>query len=722
MSYSPIAFIAPQYEQLNYWLKGYEQGTTTDLSMATDATGGTLLARAEVGNDGYIKTVGGAKFIPHFNADYDLYLFPTAAEADADDTTNAIQVADNISPSVDTASMSTVARRFPTLATAKANTGNLLTGALGEFAYIEGRPEVYKTVSAATGTADDGSYIDMSAFTLQLEAQWSQPGRYPIAQWGALFDATSNADIAATAQTYIVANGGGELLFDNGRFTSNPFVKKAGVTLVGTGMVHRAFYVSDPAAVLGTVILIDGAIGGDCVAFEDTAHGKTGIRNLSIFDTGTNAIQSAISINGALHWYLMNVETGPVTTRNRGAGLLVNRGTAGGAIYGAVFNFVTTKLATGLILEDDANAIHFAGGSIQGDTLTLDAADNVLTSGPQAVSFAGTAFEMSYDAAKNEHIFVPAADNIHGFSNTDNCYVTPGIKLRTGRGYDFSGCYFEIGGVPGTYDDGSNGSWPLAPVIEIQDGVQDIDYTGRLNGYIWDKGTNIEVQKLPSGTNYNTKKPIKFLRRNTTATVVPHNTLTALTYVNTPAWQTNLATEFEYNNTTGELRFRQPGCYKIYAQIFFPSITNNFSYLRSSFNPNYTGTHDGAGNAAALTDSTATFGVNNLVGYTITNTTDGSSGTITANTATVVTATLTGGTDNDWDASDAYTITHPSTAVEYYGPNGAAAGLRSLSIDVVYDAAAGDTCFIEMLQTTGGNVTVDTTANHSQISCVKIGT
>lgn len=69
-----------------------------------------------------------------------------------------------------------------------------------------------------------------------------------------------------------------------------------------------------------------------------------------------------------------------------------------------------------------------------------------------------------------------------------------------------------------------------------------------------------------------------------------------------------------------------------------------------------TGTHDGSGNSATLDDSTATWAVNELIGFVVTNTTDGSSGTITANTATQVTATLAGGTDNDWDASDAYSI------------------------------------------------------------------
>lgn len=68
------------------------------------------------------------------------------------------------------------------------------------------------------------------------------------------------------------------------------------------------------------------------------------------------------------------------------------------------------------------------------------------------------------------------------------------------------------------------------------------------------------------------------------------------------------------------------------------------------------GTHDGAANSATLTDSTKAWTVNAWVGYRIRNTTDGSFATITANTDTTITGVLQGGTDNDWDASDAYVI------------------------------------------------------------------
>jgi len=99
MAYAPIALTMPQYDRTNlnnHWLKAYEQGTTTPLAMATDITGGTTLAKAELDTQGFPITSGDARFIPFIDGDYDLWLFPTEAEADANDTTDAIQLADNL--------------------------------------------------------------------------------------------------------------------------------------------------------------------------------------------------------------------------------------------------------------------------------------------------------------------------------------------------------------------------------------------------------------------------------------------------------------------------------------------------------------------------------------------------------------------------------------------------------------------------------------------------
>lgn len=89
-----------------------------------------------------------------------------------------------------------------------------------------------------------------------------------------------------------------------------------------------------------------------------------------------------------------------------------------------------------------------------------------------------------------------------------------------------------------------------------------------------------------------------------------------------------------------------------------------------------TGTHTGSGGASVLTDSTASWTTDALIGMYVYNTTDSSYGRITDNTSTTVTATLIGGTDNDWDNGDAYTVNTPlvldrrlwdSSGSEYYG-------------------------------------------------------
>lgn len=80
------------------------------------------------------------------------------------------------------------------------------------------------------------------------------------------------------------------------------------------------------------------------------------------------------------------------------------------------------------------------------------------------------------------------------------------------------------------------------------------------------------------------------------------------------------------------------------------------------WNKSIGGTHDGAADAAILTDSGESWTTDQFVDYTIYNVTDGSSGIITANTATTITATLAGGTDDDWDIGDAYVIGIPLNA------------------------------------------------------------
>lgn len=99
MAFTPVTGLNPQYdEQDTWWLKFYKPETTTPIEMATSATGETQLAKAQLDVDGFITTDGTQLFIPFVDQSYDAYLFPTEAEADANDTINAKRIAENINP------------------------------------------------------------------------------------------------------------------------------------------------------------------------------------------------------------------------------------------------------------------------------------------------------------------------------------------------------------------------------------------------------------------------------------------------------------------------------------------------------------------------------------------------------------------------------------------------------------------------------------------------
>lgn len=98
MSFSPIAFISPNFRDFkNDYLKAYEPGTTTPKVIALDSAGAVQVAKLQLNADGFIISAGNAIVIPYIDGAYDLWLFPTEAEADANDTSNAERLADNLS-------------------------------------------------------------------------------------------------------------------------------------------------------------------------------------------------------------------------------------------------------------------------------------------------------------------------------------------------------------------------------------------------------------------------------------------------------------------------------------------------------------------------------------------------------------------------------------------------------------------------------------------------
>jgi len=102
-TWTPISGAAIQFQKnaggaasSDFFIKFFAAGTTTPINMATDSTGGTLLAKARLNSSGYVRTEASETsiFLPHINQTYKLSLFPT--EADADANTNAVWTLDNV--------------------------------------------------------------------------------------------------------------------------------------------------------------------------------------------------------------------------------------------------------------------------------------------------------------------------------------------------------------------------------------------------------------------------------------------------------------------------------------------------------------------------------------------------------------------------------------------------------------------------------------------------
>jgi len=205
MALAPIQLISDFMEDYpNYWLKFYEQGTTTPLAMAIDKLGAVTVAKAEISAGptpplGLIKTAGNVTFIPYVDDAYDAYIFPTEAEADANDTVNAIQLADDVD----------YLQQLPTqvagtlVASMIANTSL----AIGDFVDTVGYAVAgddgdnsYEIVAGSTGTDDGGSFIN-------LDNGFQAKGLFPlgvvsIAQFGAIGDGNSaNKALNLTAIT-----------------------------------------------------------------------------------------------------------------------------------------------------------------------------------------------------------------------------------------------------------------------------------------------------------------------------------------------------------------------------------------------------------------------------------------------------------------------------------------------------------------------------------------
>lgn len=368
MSYAPIALTMPNYSEYGgYWLKAYEQGTTTPLSMATDTTGTTLLVKCEIDAQGFPITTGIARFIPFIEGSYDLWMFPEPEEADSNITINAIQLADNLNADPNSEGMD---KYYDTLALAVADVANISEGdiiILKERVSGNGGGATWDVVDATTVTENEFNIVtgnETVSFVLRYSntlcsKQWGAPGDGTTQTLAVqnMFDTAAAYDkivlepgnysigtITSSQNQQIIADGAlFTLVGDNAGFQVNgtiDYYRVQGGIITGDGAVRDA----DPTkAQIGW--LFSNGVGDDVedVTLQDVQVKSANIGIKIAYGTSPNEV--------TLKTYILNCE------------IEGSIGKAGGVGYGVQFTQAPRgQIIGGSIRDCDRHGLYFSEG------------------------------------------------------------------------------------------------------------------------------------------------------------------------------------------------------------------------------------------------------------------------------------------------------------------------------------------------------------------------
>jgi len=169
-TYLPISKVLPQFLDANgdpysgAVLKAYQVGTTTNISFATDNTGGTTAATITLNASGYPE-VSAAQVIPHLDQDYKLALYPTQAAANSD--SGAIYTIDNITSfptDLNNAKLTSVGNG--TARTDAINVGQVQDGQFTSYGTTAGSADAYTLALSPAITA----YVATMRFSATIHA------------------------------------------------------------------------------------------------------------------------------------------------------------------------------------------------------------------------------------------------------------------------------------------------------------------------------------------------------------------------------------------------------------------------------------------------------------------------------------------------------------------------------------------------------------------------
>ena len=448
MAYRPISGTVPQYTiqasgttASGYWLKFYEQGTPTSLPMGIDATPTSTLVKCTLNSLGQPISnpdVESTRFIPHLNAAYDAWIFPTEALADANNTAAGTQVADNVN--LEAFDFRTVA----TYAAARALDSSTLTD--GQRVWIDGYAFAWEV---KTGTVTDNGWYLVFTDDSNRYLESTAPEAY-LEIFGCVGDYTTDDTACVDLAMAFFAATGIPLRGDKVYRYTGTLALPAGLILRGKGSPRIAAF---PQTGGDKSLLRPGykdQISGACIIFDGTGTTSNYTTNRSDgFSTVTPMVTylhyQPYSIQNIAFIQDMDVldSGGTLTT-----GSTDNRATAYTA--GMVDNSTLSETYNFVIFgyfNDAGYIIHNQdGGNLDPDYVTHT---NALITGGVAIighdTAAGTASE-GLTGSKWMGSQIYGADH---HTRADGIYTVPclyidGFVSTTGiRGHSFTGCNFR---------------------------------------------------------------------------------------------------------------------------------------------------------------------------------------------------------------------------------------------------------------------------------------
>lgn len=344
MAFASIAFIIPQYDKSkfkNWWLKAYIPGTTTPKVMATDSTGAVTSAKFEINSEGFPVTSGGALVIPFIDGRYDLWLFPTEAEADANNTSNASQFADNILAGV----IGDAVKSF-----------DVLSDAVSEISIVDGDALQIKERTSSNGGGADWNVVLASSVVIDGKAFVQCTGvptlalvldtgdKFPdLLQLGAIGSVLINdtETIQYSVDNYNAVD------FADKIYGCGQIEYKSNTSIKGTGQQRSGFF----RLVAGDTLVTDTDNITETVEFRDFQINGNGL-------SGDGLVMDRVKYSNFFNLFIFACV---------GSGVAVGSTNVDGSFYNNFYGLHSTDNSHGVRLKDYANATNFMGGRINGN-------------------------------------------------------------------------------------------------------------------------------------------------------------------------------------------------------------------------------------------------------------------------------------------------------------------------------------------------------------------